>query len=434
MEGWKMKDERVGVTMSRCIRSMSRAGGVGQGWVLGLSAFLIAFLIGAWLVPPARAASDKEIVTDGNNAFALDLYKEIRDGAKGENIFFSPASISGALAMTYAGARGRTASQMAQTLHFTLAPKRLHPAFAEVLAGLGGGAGAELSVANALWGQSGMPFRREFLNIVKSYYHGDFREVDFSGQPDESRRTINRWVEERTHKKIKELLHRGDIGAGTRLVLTDAVYFKGTWLSRFESALTAEGPFHLESGKTVRAPMMKQQGKFGFFEDDMVQILEMPYAGENLSMVVLLPQDGITLEGVEKQLIPQNLNGWLAGLSEMKVKVELPRFRASRYFKLKDALIALGMKDTFGGEADFSGMAAKGKVSIDEVVHKAFVEVNEEGTEAAAATAVVGKGAGRGGAHRTPLFKADHPFIYMIRDRQSGSIIFMGRLMNTETG
>ena len=417
----------------RRLRSMSKAGGVGQGCAFGPSVLLVAFLLLAWLIPPAWADSDKEVVIDGNNAFAFDLYKEVRAGATGGNIFFSPLSISGALAMTYAGARGRTAAQMARTLHFTLAPERFHPAVAGVLAGLREGAGAELIIANALWGQSGMSFRREFLDIVTSRYHGDFMEVDFTGQPDNSRRTINRWVQEKTHERIKEVLGPGDIGARTRLILTNAVYFKGRWSSRFESKLTAKAPFHLESGKTVRAPMMKQRGEFGFFEDNNMQVLEMPYAGEKLSMVLLLPRDGAALEGIEKQLATQYLRPRLAGLSEEKVDVELPRFRISHCFNLNDSLITLGMKDAFGEKADFSGMAAKEKLSLSEVVHEAFVEVNEEGTEAAAATAVASK-METARQSRVFRFKADHPFIYMIRDRQSGSIIFIGRLMNPVEG
>ncbi len=417
----------------RRMRSMSKAGGIGQGRPFGLPVFLIAFLLLAWLIPSAWAAADLEVVADGNNAFALDLYRVVRGGAVGGNVFFSPFSISGALAMTYAGARGKTAAQMARTLHFTLAPERLHPAVAGVLAGLRGGTGAELAVANALWGQNGMPLRPEFLDIVKTYYHGDFRQVDFIGQPDTSRRTINRWVEEKTHERIKELLQAGDIGAGTRLILTNAVYFKGRWSSRFESRLTAKEPFRLMSGKTVRVPMMRQRGEFGFFEDDKVQVLELPYAGERLSMVVLLPRDGATLEKAEKQLTLQNLGTWLAGLSEEKVDVELPRFRTSRSFNLNGALITLGIKDAFGERADFSGMAAKEKLSLAEVVHKAFVEVNEEGTEAAAATAAATK-SDTARQSRFFSFKADHPFIYMIRDRQSGSIIFIGRLMNPAEG
>jgi serpin B len=406
---------------------------------------------------PAFAATDREAVVEGINAFALDLYRQIGASERG-NVFFSPAGIYSVLAMTYAGARGDTSSRMAGALHVSIPPERYHAALAEVRAGLEGpgpaapqalsememayqrelqrrhlaparaSAGSGLTVANALWGQTGLPLRQEFLDLVERYYKGGFRQVDFD-RP-ESGAVINRWVEEKTMGRIRDMVSP-NVGSKTGLVLTNAVYFKDRWSNPFDPFFTVEKPFRTAGGRTVRTPMMGLGGKFRFFEDNKVQVLEMTYAGDRLAMVIILPRKGVALGAVEKSLTARVLGEWLARLSEEEVSIELPRFKTTRSLDLRDALIRLGMKDVFTEAADFSGMTEKVKLSLSAAVHKAFVEVNEEGTEAAAATAVETVATARQSDYKDiKTFIADHPFIFLIRDGQSGSIIFAGRLAN----
>lgn len=387
--------------------------------------FLMAILIICFSsIPPARASTDIESVVEANNGFALDLYRQIASRDLDGNIFFSPASIYTGLAMTYAGAQGNTASQMAKTLHVALPGERLHPALANMWAAL---KGTQLAVANGLWGQAGLTFRREFLDMMEHYYGGDFRRIDFR-QPGSSL-VINRWIEEKTRGRIKDLLQPHGVGPMTSLVLTNAVYFKDKWLSEFDPASTAKRPFHLPGGETVLTQMMSQKGKFPFFEDDTLQVLEMPYAG-GLSMVILLPREGVAFEAQERSLTAQGLRKLMDRLSEEEVDLEMPKFKMTRSYDLKEHLIPLGMKDAFGETADFSGMAVHEKLFISAAVHKAFVEVNEEGTEAAAATGVRMELMASESDSKAFVFKADRPFIFMIRDRQTGSLIFAGRMTN----
>jgi serpin B len=331
--------------------------------------------------------------------------------------------------MTYAGARGDTADEMARALHFTLPPGRLHPAFAALLKGLNAGGqkrGYQLSVANALWGQKGEGFKADFLKLVQDDYGGGLKEVDFRHNAEAARREINAWVEKQTQDKIKDLLQPGTIDQLTRLVLTNAVYFKGDWNSQFKKDLTRDEPF-LAGGDKVTAPMMHQASKFKYLDADTVQVLEMPYVGKDLSMVVLLPKKVDGLAELEKSLSAARLALWLSRAREQEVVVSLPRFKATSEFRLESQLTALGMKKAFvPGQADFSGMNGKDDLSVGAVVHKAYVDVNEEGTEAAAATGVV---------IRTlalpvrPELRADHPFVFLIRDARNDSVLFLGRLM-----
>jgi len=379
--------------------------------------------------------ADVDSVVAGNNSFAFDLYRQLKAGSG--NFFFSPYSISSALAMTYAGARGETARQMADVLHFTLAPERLHPAFSDLTGlfntgagGTSGGGAYQLSVANALWGQIGYEFLPEFLLITNKYYGAGFKEVDYTEDEnrEKARQTINEWVEGKTNGKIKDLIQPSDLSALTRLVLTNAIYFKGKWETPFQPESTKSMPFYLATGQKVDVPMMYQAGKFNYAENDQVQILEMPYAGGDLSMVVLLPKPECGLGKLEAALSTELVRSWLSRLSKQKVEVYLPRFKVEKRFLLNKQLKDLGMVDAFDQDlADFSGMAPVRELYISTVIHKAFVEVNEEGTEAAAATAVVmsGKGLLSDEPH---VFRADRPFVFLIRDLRSGCILFMGRL------
>jgi serpin B len=379
---------------------------------------------------PPPAPSDRAAAVDGNNAFAVALYGQLRD--QSGNLFFSPASVSTALAMTYAGARGITAAEMAKTLHFTLPPERLHPAMGALLADLNASHnGYQLRVADALWVQRGYPMLDGFLKLNKDNYGAGFNQVDFKQATETARSTINQWVAQKTGDKIRDLVQPGALNAETRLVLTDAIYFKSDWQRHFERALTKDEDFHLSPAQRIRVPLMNRQGGFNYFDGGRFQALELPYMSGELSMVVLLPRELGGLPDMERSLTPTNMRQWLGQLRPFsKVVVAMPKFKMTQQFGLGDTLARMGMVKAFQGDADFSGMSSERDFFISAVIHKAFIEVNEEGTEAAAATAVVMTGAIMHAPDPTPpvVFRADHPFIFLIRDNRSGSILFMGRV------
>src|SRR5262245_49548122 len=297
---------------------------------------------------PDQGKAEVSALVQDNTKFAMDLYGKLKE--KKGNLFFSPYSISTALGMTYAGARTETADEMAKALHFTLQQKDLHPAFAALIAahhGEGKKRGYELSVANALWGQKGEGFLPEFLDLTKKNYGAGLREVDFVGATEETRKAINKWVEDQTREKIKDLLAEGVLTANTRLVLTNAIYFKGDWASQFKKDMTRERPFKVSSDDTVKVPMMQQKQKFGYAETDDLQVLEMPYEGKDLSMLVLLPRRPDGLANLEKELSEANLAGWIGKLHQTTVDVLLPRFKMTSEFSLNEQLSALGMKKAF---------------------------------------------------------------------------------------
>ncbi|MCM8763136.1 MAG: serpin family protein [Candidatus Omnitrophica bacterium] len=392
--------------------------------------FLMAVFLNASYI--SAVAQPQEAVVEANNAFSFDLYAQLkkRDG----NLFLSPFSISTALAMTYAGARGNTASQMAAVLHFSLSQEKLHPAFFDLMQELKAEpqiSGFELSVANALWGQAGYEFLPEFLEITQRYYEAGFKEVDFKTDAEAVRQIINKWVEEKTKDKIKELIMPGLLNTLTRLVLTNAIYFKGKWVAQFEKDKTKPEEFELLTGEKIEVPMMSQNAKFRYGENEILQILEMPYVGERLSMVILLPKKKKGIKQLENGLNLNEVQKWLAMLRKQEVIVTIPKFKMTAEFRLNEALRSLGMRDAFDFVlADFSGMTPDPVgLYISAVIHKAFVEVNEEGTEAAAATAVL-MVESAAISQRPVVFYADHPFIFLIRDMQSGSILFIGRLMD----
>lgn len=375
--------------------------------------------------------ADTEIVVEDNNKFAFDLYARLKE-ADG-NLFFSPYSVSTALAMTYAGARGNTEAQMADVLHFVLTQESLHPAFSTLMQNFKADSeksGFEFSIANALWGQEGYKFHQAFINITKSYYEAGFKEVDFVKNTESTRQTINKWVEEKTKDKIKELIKPGILTEFTRLVLTNAIYFKGRWVSQFEKKNTTPRQFELTTGEKVEVPMMSQTKEFRYFENEIAQVLEMPYKGNRLSMVIFLPKEKKGIRELEDLFKAENIKDWLLELRKQEVIALLPRFKMTSGLFLEEALQSLGMTDAFDSKlADFSGMTSDPVgLYISRVIHKAFVDVNEEGTEAAAATAVVMTL--RGMPEPKPVFRADRPFIFIIRDMRSGSILFVGRVMD----
>ncbi len=387
---------------------------------------LTTLLLGAGMLLSAEKVNIDPVV-EGNTRFALDLYEQLR-GEKG-NLFLSPYSISSALAMTYVGARGTTADEMKKVLVFPDSDKLnvgFHALNAQVNDETNKKRGYQLAVANALWGQKNYPWNKDFLTTTDKFYGAGLKEVDFIGATEKARVTINDWVEDKTNDKIKELLKPGILTTDTRLVLTNAIYFKGDWQAQFKKDLTKERHFQLGNGRTETMPMMFQMGKFAYGEDPQVQVLKMPYSGKELEMVVILPKKVDGLAAVEKSLTPNNLARWIETTREQKVEVTLPKFKIEAEFKLKPTLSKMGMPTAFTNAADLTGIATKEGLKIADVIHKAFVEVNEQGTEAAAATGVVVSV--KSLPPPTPAFTADHPFVFLIRDTRNDSILFLGRL------
>jgi len=393
---------------------------------------LFWILLLAWAAPVAlaeetsRAEDPHRPFARSSNRFGCELYAKLR--AQDGNVFCSPYSITTALAMTYAGARGPTAAEMATVLHLPkIDGSDVHAGFGALMADLAS-TGAELSVANALWGQQGETFLDSYLSLVKKHYAAGFRQADFRGATEAARREINDWVEQRTRKRIQELLQPGVLAPTTSLVLTNAIYFKGAWSRPFPSRATGARPFRLRDGRSVNVPTMHQVARFRYAEDKGTQALELAYKGGRITLVVLLAKD---LSALERELDASRLHSLTNRLTTESVSVFLPRFLVTSRFSLADTLAALGMPTAFSGRADFSGMNGRGGLFISAVEHKAFVAVDESGTEAAAATAVVMK---RGGlAPGTKLFRADRPFLFLIRDTRTGCILFLGRVLDPRT-
>lgn len=406
--------------------------------VLIMAAMLTTGCVAAESKTMNKELDKQGMVVQGNNKCALDLYAKLKSGDG--NVFFSPYSISTALAMTYAGARDRTAMQMAEVLRFPVGNKTANldqeqfaSAFGELVKDLNtrGESGAyELIVANALWGQKGYGFLTTFLELIEKHYGGRLNEVDFVGATEKARQTINTWVEKKTNDKIKNLIAKGVLDSMTRLVLTNAIYFKGNWARQFKEDRTKEAPFTLSDGQKVDVAMMNQTAKFGYMETDTLQGLELPYVDNELSMIVLLPRELDGLDELETSLTLENLSEWQSKLGKREVVVSIPKFKLTCQFSLASVLKAMGIRDAFSSRANFSGMNGKRDLSISAVIHKAYVDVNEEGTEAAAATAVTMRLTSIGPGARPPVFRADHPFLFLIRDNQSDCILFIGRVMN----
>ena len=367
----------------------------------------------------------------GNTAFALDLYARLKS-ADG-NLFFSPYSISTCLAMTYSGARGSTASQMARTLHFGANQNQLASAFSELQRQLSKAEkkkGIELNVANGLWAQQDHPFLPAFLDAAAKAYQANLAQVDFRTRAEPAREAINEWVSKQTRGKITDLLQPGVVDQATRLVLVNAIYFKGTWARQFSQHNTANAPFSVTAQRSVQAPLMNLTAEFRYAEVEGLQLLELPYAGDDLAMVVLLPRATDGLASLEAQLDEQALASWLARTHSQKANVLLPKFKLTAQFSLGQTLAALGMTEAFSSNADFSGMDGERDLYLSAVVHKAFVDVNEEGTEAAAATGAVMHSLALIRPLPIPIFRADHPFLFLIRDTNSGSILFLARVVD----
>ena len=412
-----------------------------------LSLALSAILLPSMAIPAAAQTTspvtqevtpEMKTLVAGQNAFATELYARLR--SQNGNLFFSPHSISVALTMTWSGAAGPTADEMAAVLHLPaekgktgrIATIQAAASLQKHLKAIGGGK-FQLNVANALWGQRGYPFKDDFLTLIKTNFDGGLAQVDFSNEP-VARAAINSWAEAQTQDKIKDLIAPGILTPITRLVLANAIYFKAAWAESFKVAATKKALFHHTADKAVEAEMMNQTGSFAYSDAGAVRILEMPYDGQAISMAILLPARVDGLEELESGLSAENLAGWLGQLKRERVHVSMPKFTVAAGRELAGTLMAMGLNLAFDADrADFSGMtnSATEPLHISDVAHKAFVDVNEEGTEAAAATAVTMRTWGGAMPAVKPIeFVADHPFLFLIRDMTTGDILFMGRLVD----
>ncbi|XP_051466213.1 uncharacterized protein LOC127380775 [Apus apus] len=381
---------------------------------------------------PARAAITMENLCNANSRFALDLLGRFSEANPAGNVFFSPVSVSAALAMVLLGAKGDTEAQVLKTLHFDEV-EDTHSRFQALTTDINrSNAPYLLRLANRLFAEKSYSFLPDFLTNTQKLYGADLATVDFLQACDEARKEINQWVEEKTEGKIPNLLSEGSVDSMTRLVLVNAIYFKGNWAEKFQEANTTDMPFRLNKNerKTVKMMYQKKKFPFGYFPDEKLRVLELPYDGKELSMIILLPDDieddSTGLQKLEKQLTLEKLQEWTRpeNLYSTDVHVHLPKFKLEESYDLKSDLAAMGLLDVFdSGKADLSGMSGARDLFLSKVVHKAFVEVNEEGTEAAAATAGIAMLCMVIEEH----FKADHPFLFFIRHNPTGSILFLGR-------
>jgi serpin B len=372
-------------------------------------------------------------ITEANNLFAFEFYSAIK-GEEG-NVFFSPFSITSAFAMVYDGARGQTADELSSVFHLPEDVNTVREEYASIYGEINAkDRKYELKTANAFWAQEDYPFLSDYLSAVKHYYGGEIRNLDFGGNPTGSAGTINNWVEEKTNGKIKDLIPASAISGDTKAILTNAIYFKGEWVKQFDESETEKEKFKTDKSGTVVADMMRRtdnKSVFGYMENQELQALEMPYAGDDLSALFLLPKSG-SADKLAEGMDAKALSELAAEIEEQRVDVYVPRFKFETEYTMSGILKNMGLTAPFSDAADFSGITGKQDLKIDEAIHKAYVEVNEEGTEAAAATGIVV------GITSTmpkeepkiPEFRADHPFLFIIQHKATGMVLFMGRVSN----
>ena len=381
--------------------------------------------------PDVTAEEVAELSAD-NADFAWAFYREIVE--PGKNLFFSPYSLSVALAMTWAGARGNTEAEMAEALRFRLGQERLHPAFNGLDLELESRAEASgenaplpfvLNVTNALFGQIGFTFLDAFLDTLAVHYDAGLRLMDFIEETEASRVAINGWVSERTNERIKELIPQGVITAATRLVLVNAIFFTASWQSPFDEANTADAPFKRLDGSTADVPTMRQTLEGPYADGAGFAAAELAYDGGALAMLLIVPDEG-QFEAVEAQLSSSRVTEIRGTLQRHQIDLAMPKFSFRSNVPAKEPLRSLGMVEAFGGGADLSGMNGTGGLFIQDVVHQAFVAVDENGTEAAAATAVI---VGEVSAPPPATLTIDRPFIFAILDRPTGATLFIGRVL-----
>jgi serpin B len=374
--------------------------------------------------------SGLESFAAANNEFAISLYNELRAGEG--NLFLSPYNIRSALTLAYAGARGRTASQMADVLRLPENDADLFRTcrdFEAALASRSKEGAIEIDTASALWRQKDLSLLASYVDLIRGAYGSELLEADFAGSPARAVRIINGWAREKTRGRIPNLFDPGSFDSLTRLILATAIFFDGKWASPFAEFGTRPVPFWVPRSKsTVKVPMMWQEDEFRYANLEGFQALEMPYLGNKISMVVLLPDAPDGWEDLEKKLSAQELSRWFRALRSERVKVNLPKFQLESSFRLDETLGRMGMRDAFARPADFSGMTLEEPMGIGAMVHKAKVEVDEAGTKAAAASGILLCI----GMIEELDFRADHPFLFVIRDIPTDAILFMGRVMEPE--
>jgi serpin B len=386
------------------------------------------------ITSPQVEDAELALLVEGNSAFAFELYQELKE--EDGNLFCSPYSLTLALVMTYAGARGETERQMADALHFSLPQDRLHPAFNAIALALDSrgkgtkgkdGGDFRLNIVNAIWGQEGYEFLASYLDTLAANYGAGLRVLDFASEPEESRTIINQWASDQTEGRIKNVLPDGSVNRLTRLVLTNAIYFNAAWKYEFDEDRTGDDPFYRLDGEESIVPMMRQTESFGYAEGDGYQAVELLYDGSELSMVIFLPQEG-SFEAFEQALDLEQVNTIIDALRYREVALTMPRFEFDSDFNLRPSLESMGMPVAFSGDADFSGMTGGKDLLIDGVIQKAFVSVAETGTEAAAVSAVI---MAPTSMPEPPVeFNANRPFIFLIRDIETGTILFLGRVLD----
>jgi serpin B len=385
------------------------------------------------LLSPAESQADVTTLVEGNNAFALDLCQALKQD--GGNLFYSPYGISEAVAMVYAGARGDTAAEIAETLHFVLRDNHLHQAFNRVdqelrrnRARTSGkkGQGYQLNIVNAIWAQKDGRLLQEFIELLTENYGEETRTIDFLKAPEQSRIAINKWVSDQTKKRIRDLIPQGAIDASMRLVVTNAVYFKAAWQYPFSDTATSDGFFHLVDGKTIMVPLMRQTESSGYAEGDRYQAIELHYYGWELSMLILLPREGQFVT-FQKSLSVALISSIISKLEHTEVVLSMPKFTFDCSFSLNKVLTTMGMGLAFSRDADFSGMTSDRRFFINDVVHRAFISVDEAGTEATAASSMTAAGAMPGEPVEMTI---NRPFIFLIRDMATKAMLFVGRVIN----
>lgn len=390
---------------------------------------LSAVVAVAAAIQTGHAASQEPKIVD---AFAIDLYQQL--DAKPGNLFFSPMSVHSALAMVYAGANATTADQMKTTLHYAEAPAKLGESYSKLLDAINKipetrdhKKAFDLTIANAAWGQQGFEFRPEYLAQVKDLYHAQLNSLDFA-QSDAAKNTINQWVDDQTRGKIKNLIPDGVLNAATRLVLTNAVYFKSAWQHPFSDGATKDAPFTLADGTKIDVPTMQIVDQFAYRKTDTMEIIDLPYERGALSMTIFSPLKPDGLAQIEKDLKPET---FASELRHARVALSMPKFKIEQDTPLSDVLKKMGMTDAFdSAKANFSGMTSGNDLFLSAVLHKAYIDVNEKGTEAAAATAAV-IALRSMPIRQDPIeMRLDKPFLFVIRHQETGAILFMGRVSN----
>lgn len=387
-------------------------------------------------VPTVPASpADRAAVARGEETFAARLYSGLAAAVHGtSNLFFSPTSVRVALAMAWTGARGDTAAEMARAIDVEGEPASVDRGFAAELRDLAGTAAPDAGTAppvvrivNRMWGQRGRPFTDQYLQVLSDDFGAPLEVLDFAHAPEQARAHINAFVAAATEHRIRDPLPAGVVDAQTKLVLTDAVYFKATWVEPFAESATQDGDFHVSAARAVRAPLMHATRELRYAKVDDAQVVEIPYAPGTMTMLVVLPDDG-SLAGLEHGMTDATVHRWVGALRDARVTLTLPRFKTTSRFALSEVLGAMGMKTAFAaGRADFSGIDGGKDLALSEVIHQAFVSVDEKGTEAAAATAVALRATAIRVLPQVEV-RADRPFLFLIRDTRSGAVLFMGRL------